>query len=72
MLKYVPKHWLYQRAKSIETKNLKKYGKSLTAGSICGRLEECITCIFEDIDEIDYEKYKEIRNQLLKWGENNA
>ena len=71
MLKTVCKNWLEYRAKTIETKNLKKYGTSLTWGSIDTRLSKCIVEVCADIDAmtIDYDIYKKIRDELLKGGD---
>lgn len=38
-IKIVVSDWLYRRAKAMEKKFLRKYGTSLTTGSICGELE---------------------------------
>ena len=54
------------RLKTIETKNIKKYGSSLTATSLSnGYFRDCIICIHDDnLLEIDEDKYKEIRKRV--------
>ncbi len=76
--KIVVSDWLYQRAKAMEKRFLKKYGTSLTAGSICGELEKSTALYYADgpIVEIDYTKYKQIcadiENRLKAEAEKNG
>lgn len=75
-IKIVGSDWLYQRAKAMEKRFLKKYGTSLTAGSICGELEKSTVLCYADgpIVEINYTKYKQIcadiENRLKAKAEN--
>lgn len=61
-IRIVSENWLWQRAKALETKLLKKYGKSPSASSIDTSFYKCIReCrIDEKTLEIDYTAYKEI------------
>lgn len=65
MNKIVNKRWLEYRAKTIETQNLKRYGKSKAWISILQDFNACIVCVHDDCLEINYEKYKEIRASEL-------
>ena len=54
------------RLKSIETKNIKKYGESLTWTSLERHFNDCIIQITEGTIIFDEKKYKEIRKKLCK------
>ena len=56
------------RLKTIETKNLKKTGNSLSWVSLSNRFRPCILEILmpEKVLIVDKDKYKEIRKQVLK------
>lgn len=43
-IRVVHENWLWQRAKALETKLLKKYGQSLARISICNRFNRCVKC----------------------------
>lgn len=66
-IKCVDKKWLWRRAKAIETETLKRVGSSMAAISIEHRLNKCIVDIHvdEDVMEIDYDCYKQVRSQIL-------
>jgi len=51
------------RIKTIVTKNIKKYGQSITESGIEGYFNPCIICVYSDdkLIEINEEKYKLIR-----------
>ena len=65
-LKIVNENWLWQRAKTLETKLLKKYGKSLSASSIDTRFCKCIVEIRNDerTIEINYNTYRQICREI--------
>jgi hypothetical protein len=56
------------RLKTIETKNLKKTGSSLSWASLSNHFRPCILEILmpEKVLIVDKDKYKEIRKQVLK------
>jgi len=60
-------NWLTTQAKTIEKKQLKKYGKSLSFTGIQGILSKAIIEIQSDTGTlvIDDKKYKEIKKQLF-------
>lgn len=70
-LRIVHDKWLWYRAKALETKLLKKHGKSLSASSIDTRFYKCIVeCrIDENTIEIDYTMYREICKEIEKESE---
>ncbi len=57
------------RMKSIETKNLKRYGTSLTWTSIANRFNDCIIATDENTITYDEERYKKIRAKMLEGDE---
>lgn len=65
-LKIVHKNWLWQRAGALETKLLKKYGRSMARISIDNRFNKCIKCSYVDepIMEIDYNEYRQICKEI--------
>lgn len=65
-IRIVHNNWLWQRAKALEKKLLKKYGQSLTAGSIDNRFNKCVKCSYVDepIMEIDYNEYRQISRDI--------
>ena len=67
-LRTVHDKWLWHRARALETKLLKKYGKSLTAGSISNRFNKCIvqSYVDEPIMEINDGVYREICKEIEK------
>ena len=56
------------RIKTIVTKNLKKYGRSLSWSSLSYHFKDCVLCTHcndETVLEIDDGKYKEIRRHVM-------
>lgn len=58
--------WVTTQAKTIERKNLNKYGKSLSFTGIQGLLSEANIEIQDRVLLVDKEKYQEIKANLLK------
>lgn len=54
------------RMKTLETKNLKKYGSSLTWTSLYNKFNSCIVEIREKTLVFDEQKYKEIKQNIEK------
>lgn len=65
MVKFVDKNWLSRQAKEIETKNLRRYGRSIALISMLSSFHPCVICHHGDAVEIDYDVYKVIRAKLL-------
>lgn len=51
------------RMKTIETKNLKKYGKSLTWVSLSNYFNSAIIEIYDNLLVLDKDKYNQIRQK---------
>lgn len=54
------------RMKTLEVRNLKKYGQSLTWTSLYNKFNACIIEIKEKTLIFDEQKYKEIKQELLE------
>ena len=65
-LRVVHDKWLWQRAGALETKLLKKYGRSMARISIDNRFNKCIKVSYvgEPIMEIDYNEYRQICKEI--------
>lgn len=65
-IRIVHNNWLWERAGALETKLLKKYGKSMARISIYNRFNKCIKCSYVDepIMEIDYNEYRQICKEI--------
>ncbi len=55
-----------KRMKTIETKSIKKYGESITWVGLSHKFNSCIIEINDKTIIIDEDKYKKIRNSILK------
>lgn len=64
MLKTISIKNFENRMKSLETKNIKKCGQSLTWCSLLNKFNKCIIEINENTIIFDEEKYKEIYKNL--------
>lgn len=63
---YLTNQQFQNRMKTISTKNLQKYGRSLTAISLHHHFRDCILCVHDGaVLEIDENKYKEIRALVM-------
>lgn len=64
MLKTISIKNFENRMKSLETRNIKKCGQSLTWTSLYNNFNKCIVETDENTITFDEDKYKEIYNKL--------
>lgn len=66
MLKEISIKNFENRMKTLETKNTKKHGHSLTWCSLLNNFNKCIVEISESTITFDEEKYKAIRKEIMR------